>query len=154
MGLDMYLTREVYIGDKWEAEEKRHVKAVCPKERAGDFKADTFNGRIGAIEYDVAYWRKANHIHKWFVDHVQEGKDDCERYFVEAEQLKALVKTCENVLKNRKKAPEILPTAEGFFFGGTGYDSCYFEDCKNTIEMINAELATEKDGYYYYQSSW
>lgn len=153
MGLDMYLTREVYIGDKWEAEETKHIKAVCPEERT-DFKASTFTGRISTIEYDVAYWRKANHIHKWFVDHVQEGKDDCERYFVEVEQLKTLVKTCENVLKNRKKAPEILPTAEGFFFGGTGYDSYYFEDCKNTIEMINAELAAEKDGYYYYQSSW
>lgn len=153
MGLDMYLTREVYIGDKWEGDENKHVKAVCPETRP-DFKPGTFKGRIGTIEYDAAYWRKANHIHKWFVDNVQEGKDDCERYFVEVDQLKQLIKTCENVLKNRKKAPEILPTGEGFFFGSTAYDKYYFADCQNTIDMLTAELGEERDGYYYYQSSW
>ena len=25
----------------------------------------------------IASWRKANAIHKWFVDNVQDGVDDC-----------------------------------------------------------------------------
>lgn len=26
---------------------------------------------------EIAYWRKANAIHRWFVDNVQNGTDDC-----------------------------------------------------------------------------
>lgn len=28
------------------------------------------------IIYEVAYWRKANHIHNWFVQNIQDGIDD------------------------------------------------------------------------------
>jgi hypothetical protein len=27
----------------------------------------------------VGYWRKANAIHRWFVEHVQDGNDDLAR---------------------------------------------------------------------------
>ena len=36
---------------------------------------------------EVGYWRKANQIHKWFVDNVQDGVDDCGEYKVTKEQL-------------------------------------------------------------------
>ena len=32
----------------------------------------------GRIMEQVGYWRKANQIHNWFVEHVQDGVDDCE----------------------------------------------------------------------------
>ena len=58
----------------------------------------------GEKEYDwnteLAYWRKANQIHKWFVDNIQEGNDDCGYYKVTKEVVERLLKTCEEVLEN------------------------------------------------------
>jgi hypothetical protein len=39
---------------------------------------------------EVMYWRKANQIHKWFVDNVQDGVDDCKEYWVSEEKLQEL----------------------------------------------------------------
>ena len=44
------------------------------------------------------YWRKANAIHKWFVENVQNGVDDCDTYLVTREQLEQLKEACEMVL--------------------------------------------------------
>lgn len=46
----------------------------------------------------VRYWRKANHIHAWFVDKVQGGTDDCSYYFVSKDQFLELKETCEKVV--------------------------------------------------------
>lgn len=32
----------------------------------------------GSIFSEEMYWRKARDIHKWFVENIQDGKDDCE----------------------------------------------------------------------------
>ncbi len=69
---------------------------------------------VGAVvEYEVMYWRKANQIHKWFVDNVQDGEDDCGRYLVSKTQLTELIKLCERVLENRSEAKELLPCTTG-----------------------------------------
>lgn len=46
----------------------------------------------------IADWRKANHIHKWFVDNVQNGVDDCGYYEVTKENLETLLTICKKVL--------------------------------------------------------
>lgn len=46
----------------------------------------------------ITSWRKANHIHQWFVDNVQDGNDDCGMYEVTKEQLEVLLWTCKAVL--------------------------------------------------------
>ena len=46
-------------------------------------------------EHEVMYWRKANAIHKWFVDNVQGGEDDCREYPVSNDQLIELRDTCK-----------------------------------------------------------
>lgn len=51
---------------------------------------------------------------------------------------------------------ELLPTASGFFFGGTDYDEWYFKDVEDTIKIINDVLDTtdfEKQ-IIFYRSSW
>lgn len=51
------------------------------------------------IMEQVAYWRKANAIHDWFVEHVQDGVDDCDYHNeVTKEVLEELLDTCERVL--------------------------------------------------------
>lgn len=45
-------------------------------------------------------WRKANAVHKWFVDNVQYGKDDCGLYEVDVNDLARLHDTCKKVLES------------------------------------------------------
>ena len=54
---------------------------------------------------------------------------------------------------NQDEVEELLPTQEGFFFGGTDYDESYIEDLKDTIKQLEP-LLEDKDGEYEYCSSW
>ena len=113
--------------------------------------------------FEVAYWRKANAIHKWFVDNVQEGKDDCGQYLVSRDDLVKLREACTQVLYDKNMydgelglAEKLLPTKSGFFFGGTDYDTWYYSDVALTRELIGNILA-EPDldqMIFSYSSSW
>lgn len=111
---------------------------------------------------EVGYWRKANAIHRWFVENVQDGVDDCEMYVVEKEALETLLDVCKTVLDAQHKdefeniAMRWLPTQDGFFFGGTDYDNWYIADLEDTINIIEKVLAeTDFDNEVItYQSSW
>ena len=46
----------------------------------------------------VVSWVKANHIHGWFVNHIQNGNDNCHYYFVTEDDLLDLKEVCEKVL--------------------------------------------------------
>jgi hypothetical protein len=166
MGLDMYLTRKIYVAAKWE---HRNVTgsidiSINRKKVKIDFK------KIGEITEDVGYWRKANQIHKWFVDNVQDGKDNCGEYDVTLEQCKKLLSICHEVkdkcvlkpamiinghtaspesdgewvpnfedgktIVNPEIAHNLLPTQPGCFFGSTDYDQYYMSDIYNTIEIL------------------
>ena len=48
---------------------------------------------------EVGYWRKANAIHNWFVENVQNGNDDCGVYSVSKEQLEDLLGICDRVIE-------------------------------------------------------
>lgn len=55
------------------------------------------------IKEEVGYWRKANHIHKWFVEHIQDGEDDCDYHReVREEDLVELLEICNTVLESCK----------------------------------------------------
>ena len=121
---------------------------------------DAVKNAAELVKPNLVYWRKANHIHKWFVDCVQDGEDDCEKYEVTKSNLLDLKAVCEEVLslkgKDEGKIEEILPTESGFFFGSTSYDEYYFSDVEETIRIINNVLETtdfEKE-LVVYQSSW
>ena len=60
----------------------------------------------------------------------------------------------QEVLANKEKAEEILPTQEGFFFGSTEYDEYLFEDIERTIEIIDYCLGLPEGYYFEYCSSW
>lgn len=109
------------------------------------------------IKEEVGYWRKANAIHKWFVDNVQDGIDDCDYHReVTKEDLEKLLDVCHKVICNIHLAEGLLPTESGFFFGSTQYDEWYIADLKRTIDICNLALVTtdfEKQ-MIYYRSSW
>jgi hypothetical protein len=152
MGLDMNLNREYYIGAQYEWNEVTgNVDIFIRGEKV---KVDLKD--IKCIQCETVYWRKANMIHRWFVDHVQDGEDDCKPYYVGVSQLKELLDLCLKVRDNPDLAAELLPTQEGFFFGSTEYDESYFWDINYTIkELGKLNLINEYHGYsYYYESSW
>ena len=92
---------------------------------------------------EVAYWRKANQIRKWFVDHTSYDEDDnCSQAIVFKEDLEQLVEDCRQVLEDHSLADSILPTRSGFFFGSCEYDDWYFSQLEDTIETIENILQT------------
>jgi hypothetical protein len=154
MGLDMYLTKRIGIYAMYEFEK---IDGTIFITKDGEPIPINFN-KVSSISEQAAYWRKANAIHKWFVDHCQNGVDDCGEYEVSLDQLRELVKTCKAVLKDKDKAMELLPPQAGFFFGSTDIDEWYIEDLKLTVKQIEP-LLKEKfpEGmyvHYSYQSSW
>ena len=106
------------------------------------------------VEVTCAYWRKANQIHKWFVDNVQGGNDNCGEYYVSHEKLKELRETCRQALF--AKDPSLLPPQAGFFFGSYDIDEWYWQDIKDTIKKIDRILALPEMSKlsFYYTSSW
>jgi hypothetical protein len=110
--------------------------------------------RIRYIVEEVAYWRKANQIHNWFVQNVQKGIDECQTSFVSREQLEELLDVCNKVIEDNSLAPTLLPSTSGFFFGGTEYDEWYFQDVTNTIKYLTEILEDENGDEFEYYASW
>ena len=126
------------------------------------------------IHEQVGYFRKANQIHNWMVENVQDGEDDCQYHHeLTKELVEELLDICEKVyqsctmmigyVKNGEQykdgkwetiyevgktvidtslAEALLPTASGFFFGGTDYDEYYVKDLEYTIELCHRLLET------------
>jgi len=145
MGLDMYLYARQMAFNGFKNQDL-YNKLV----QEAPFALDT-----ATLQVQVAYWRKANQIHKWFVDHVQDGKDDCEEYRVTRDQLQLLVDNCKLVLMNKEEAKTLLPRQEGFFFGSYEYDEYYWFDIQDTIEQLEKVLNEYPEEWdFQYQSSW
>lgn len=70
MGLDMYLLKgkKELANDNWE------------------------------VLKEVGYLRKANQIHAWMVDNVQDGEDDCGYYEVSREKVEELHEVCAKII--------------------------------------------------------
>lgn len=151
MGLDMYLSKRTYVKqwDHQKPEEQYEVTVTKGNNRVETIKKE----RVSYVIEEVAYWRKANHIHQWFVENVQGDQDDCGEYDVSREDIQELVKACKEVIANPAQASELLPTQAGFFFGNTEYNEYYFGDLKETIEMLEPLLLEPGDDFFY-RASW
>lgn len=159
MGLDMYLSAKRFLSEYLN---KAQLAVIKPALAAIGAPAPYISNYDHCeIEVPLAYWRKANHIHAWFVANVQNGTDDCGYYDVEIDKLRELDKLCAEVVTSHdaKVGASKLPTQSGFFFGGTEYDDYYFEDCRQTMEALHKLLADHDAGklegwYIQYHSSW
>jgi hypothetical protein len=155
----MYLSKKTYVKN-WDFQQKSEKHSVTVK-KGGKVRTDIKPERVSYITESVAYWRKSNHIHQWFVTNCQGGEDQCQESYVERGQLQKLVDICKQVKesleksgKNTELAEELLPTQSGFFFGGTEYDEWYVQGLDETINQIEPLLQEEGDGEFYYQASW
>lgn len=152
MGLDQYLSAKTVVvgGDNPRSETYNKILTAVG--------SPTTRERVlpmATVTVQVGYWRKENAIHKWFVDNVQDGEDNCAEYFVGREQLEELKELCEKVLADHSLAGELLPTQEGFFFGSTEFDEWYFTGLRDTVEIVNLCFSPEYENWEFtYQSSW
>lgn len=163
MGLDQYLYARKYISGN------DYIKTGDTLTQVQNAEFSNIISQVGLTSDDVdedypsaelnvkvGYWRKENQIHKWFVDTVQEGEDDCGEYYVSADQLTDLHNLCKEVLDDHSKAESLLPPQSGFFFGDTEMDEWYFKGLENTVKILERLLGNPKflGWNFYYQSSW
>jgi hypothetical protein len=135
MGLDMYLSVRKYVSrmdfsDYDKSEGYRNTPqfdSLVDTLGVSEFIEPQDSTGIH-VEIPVMYWRKANAIHKWFVDEQADGVDECQPINVSTESLKELVDLCEQELYSKDDLGLYLPTESGFFFGSTEYDEYYIQD--------------------------
>lgn len=155
MGLDMYLSAKKYMSRYFDPTDSEKIKGINELFGVDGDEEEDYGAE--EVKFRVAYWRKANAIHQWFVENVQEGTDDCGEYHVSREQLESLMNLCNEIISEPKKAKELLPTQGGFFFGSTEYDDWYMQDISHTalrLDKILNDPAFGKGVDFYYQSSW
>lgn len=106
---------------------------------------------------EVAYWRKANAIHGWFINNLAGGEDNCRTISVSMHDIVALRDDVEKVLGEgtMEAVMELLPPTSGFFFGGTEVDEYYWMNLKDTLTKLNEIIEESSDDTQFeYQASW
>lgn len=165
MGLDMYLSVRKYVSriDFSKDYDKSEGYINTPQ---FDALVDTLGvsefiepqDSTGMhIEVPVMYWRKANQVHKWFVDTRADGVDECQPISVHTEHLEELLELCEKELSKEEEPGLYLPTEGGFFFGSIEYDEYYFQDLEYTKERLSELIPMMKESgndWAVYQASW
>lgn len=161
MGLDMYLSARKYVRRKdldTMRDTHEFISLVTSTNTAYLVESEGFSG--ATVEIPVGYWRKANWIHNWFVNNVQQGNDDCKDYHVPHEKMVELQEVILKVLANPDMARAKLAGVDGFFFGDSNIynedgtlNDYYKETLQYTLERLN-QLVNEKDIDFWYTSSW
>lgn len=110
-----------------------------------------------SINFEVGYWRKANHIHNFFTKALyQPDGEKSDEIWVPINILENLREKCIKVLeaKDDKISEELLPTEDGFFFGSIEYDDYYYDQIDYTIKVIDKALKHKDKMDFYYAASW
>ena len=144
MGLDMYLTRETYVKN-WEhmkAQEK-HKITITKAGKATGIKPE----RVSYITEEIGCWRKANAIHKWFVDNVQDGKDDCRTAHVSREKLEELLDVCKKVAKASKLVDGKIEN--GYSFEGNKLIPNMVDEKLIEDASVAKELLCTTEGFFF-----
>lgn len=104
---------------------------------------------FNAIFEDVGYWRKANAIHAWFVDNVQDGEDDCEPHEVSKEQLMKLYLICKTIITESELAPHEIATGERFNDETGEWEKIYVDGYIITNPELAAKLLPTQRGFFF-----
>jgi len=96
MWLDMYMRKKLDVKNwDFKGPSERHKVTVT---KNGQSIKWLDCDKIEELTIDAMYWRKANAIHSWFVNNVQDWVDECEEHYVSHEQLKRLMNICKTIL--------------------------------------------------------
>ena len=137
----LYIRKHEFCSENFE-DEGGSLKLEYPKDIT-DFIPNLKNISISRdTDYKVGYWRRASHIHDWFIQNCAPINnygnpiDDCRPIEISLEKLEKLLSACKEVLENHSLAKSLLPTKRGLNFDSMKYDDCYFDDIKDTIKII------------------
>ena len=172
MGLDMYLNKYPRYKDATADDFVMVDNYISWKERGQKYTFDEWCGgdeskvRTDLIDFykqkkytrhfdwdydtiftEIAYWRKANEIHNYFVEYVQHGVDDCGTYDVSKKQLEDLLYKCKEV--ERIAALEKSKVVNGYTFEN-GKEIPMYEDGEviANAEEVAAILPTQ-GGFFF-----
>lgn len=181
MGLDMYLSKKTYVRIwDWEGTKQKNV-IQCPERPL--VRADRVNYVIEEIMYwrkanAIHHWFVENVQHG--VDDCGEYPVSWEQLKMLCAQCASVLAVAHttpgklheatiysggtvtenwvdgDVITNPAAVAAILPTQEGFFFGGTDYNEWYLDSIRETYDVLSKELTEETNEFaqYYYSSSW
>ena len=123
MGLDMWL----------EKRPRRKQSLELPENV--DNKTALMISPLSEEREEIGYWRKANAIHRWFVNKVQDGIDDCKYHHeVTRETLEELLNVCQAIVDN-------VELKEGFHAVGSEVD----ENGTTIIDMVEEKYLENVD---------
>ncbi len=166
MGLDMYLDVRKYVTRvdwskvpeqlpegvthyDFETADFTTVKGMFPTELL------KHNNHGSYVSLNVAYWRKAYAIHKWFVENMAGSLDGGGGGYLSRNDLVELLGSVNRVLKgNLDTAKDELPDSNS----SEAYDKYYYDDLRYTKTMLTDILKVipenDTDYDFYYNASW
>lgn len=145
MGLDQYLHRRHYVKN-WSHDKGEWLVGVL--RNGSPLEVAHFDPAMAKeVIEEVAYWRKANQIHAWFVENVQDGTDDCRPHYCEASQLKELVSVCEQVLAASELVPGQIHT--GTSYGQDGPKQLWQPGKVIADASVAEELLPSRSGFFF-----
>lgn len=125
------------------------LNSIDPKKGAEEivrwlFSVLFWRGRIK----ESAYFRKVNFIYGYFGEKLVD-----ESCIVTKAEIEDIIERCKKVLADHSLAQELLPTCDGFFFGGTEYNDWYFkdvEDCQKQMQKLLEDYDETTDVIWVY----
>lgn len=96
---------------------------------------------------NMAYWRKANAIHNFFVKEVQGGVDDCNSYEISKDAFKELLRRCRKIIRTTKMVDGKITLGTKFENGQTVpiiEDGKVFEDTS-----VAEKLLPVQEGFFF-----
>lgn len=120
--------------------------------------------KLQSITEEYAYWRKADAIHNWMVENVQNGEDNCGTFYVPEDAMENLLTLVNEVLDADPKdqmavAMDVLPSMSVYFSKNNKEEAFafYLEDLAHTKRVFESaleEARSPRPVYFEYWSSW
>jgi hypothetical protein len=167
MGLDMYLFSlpkisgmdydQIVLANRYLTEPENLQNEMYERVKPHIKHFEEFGSSWTSLFEEIAYWRKANQIHNWFVNTLHYEKDEpCFTVEVTKDQLSELHKLCVRVLKQKEHPATLLPTRPGCYFGNLSYDQYYYREIFETESLLAHFLENFNFDTHYllYQCSW
>lgn len=106
-------------------------------------------------EINLAYYRKVNFLVKFFQDREFDVENQTPLRIYKGD-IEELLNCCNKVLNDHSKAPELLPTMDGFFFGSTDYNEYYFNSVERVrndcIKLLDEFDSLDEDESIYFET--
>lgn len=111
------------------------------------YLVDKNHSGMGEDSYiELAYWRKFNSLHRWFLENSQRWVDDCFQYPVSKQQLESLLVVLQADIKRKSTKRKFLD--HGLSEDFLGYMSSAINDIQHILDTFNFDTGS----IHYYAS--